>query len=59
MDHMAFEFERIFDHNSMPGKVVWIIDMKGMREWAVVIWGGLYMIVCCLSMNMNNKYVLA
>jgi hypothetical protein len=37
MDHMAFEFERIFDHNSMPGKVVWIIDMKGMREWTVVI----------------------
>eukprot|EP00615_Pteridomonas_danica_P012556 CAMPEP_0114336896 /NCGR_PEP_ID=MMETSP0101-20121206/6013_1 /TAXON_ID=38822 ORGANISM="Pteridomonas danica, Strain PT" /NCGR_SAMPLE_ID=MMETSP0101 /ASSEMBLY_ACC=CAM_ASM_000211 /LENGTH=336 /DNA_ID=CAMNT_0001468973 /DNA_START=30 /DNA_END=1040 /DNA_ORIENTATION=+ len=29
MEHMAYEFERIFDHNSAPGKVVWVIDFKG------------------------------
>lgn len=27
--HMAFELERIFVHNSAPGKIEWIIDFKG------------------------------
>jgi len=29
MLHMAFELERIFNHESGPGKVTWVIDFKG------------------------------
>lgn len=29
MQHMAFELERIFNGNSAPGKIVWIIDFAG------------------------------
>jgi hypothetical protein len=29
MLHMAFEIERLFDHNAAPGKMTWIIDFAG------------------------------